>query len=160
LKNNPILIILLGFLAITSYFWLQVFRIKELPVPQSNKTNAVISGKEAEAFIKLADTLLIDYKGPLPEVYGRDPFYKDYMVVIPEAPPKIEKAPAEVFILTSVVYNKNNPLAVINGKILSEGDTITNNELESRFIIENIGYQEVRINDGNKKYVLRAMKSN
>jgi len=160
LKNNAILIVLLVFLVITSFFWFQTLRIKELPAAQVNKTPAIMSGAEAASFIELAEKLLISYKEPLPGFFGRDPFYRDYMVVIPEPPPKIEKAPSEIFILTSVVHNKKNPLAVINGKILSQGDTINNKELESEYIIENIGYKEVKISDGNKKYVLRTVNSN
>lgn len=160
MRNNPILIILMVFLAVTSFFWFQILRIKELPAARVEKTPVILSGAEASLFIELADKLLISYKEPLPGFFGRDPFYRDYLVVIPEPPPKIEKAPSEIFILTSVVYNKRNPLAVINGKILSQGDTINNKELESEYIIENIGYKEVKISDGNKKYVLRTVNSN
>lgn len=158
MKTNSILIALLVFMVLTSLFWFQVLRIRDLPTPKP-KDNPVISGAEAESFVKMAQTLLINYKTPLPEISGRDPFYKDYLVQIPVVEPKIEKVPSDIFIVSSVIYDKSNPLAVINGRILSEGDKISNRELDSDFMIENISLNEVKINNGHKKYVLKTMTS-
>lgn len=155
MKNNSIFIVLFAFLILTSYYWFQVLRIRDLPTPKP-KDNSVISGAEAQSFVNVAQTLLLDNKTPLPVITGRDPFYKDYLVQIPVVIPKVEKSPSEVFIVSSVIYNKSNPLAVINGKILSEGDSISNVELESDYMIENIAFKEVKINDGHKRYVLKA----
>jgi len=155
MKNNPIFIVLLAFLVLTSFFWFQILKIRDLPTPKP-KDNSVISGAEAQSFVNVAQTLLLDNKTSLPAMVGRDPFYKDYLVQIPVVIPKVEKAPSEVFIVSSVIYNKSNPLAVINGRILSEGDRISNVELESDFMIENIAFNEVKINDGHKRYILKA----
>lgn len=156
MKNNLILIALTVFLAATSFFWIQVLRIRDLPTPQP-ENKSIISGAEAQAFVEVAQSLLIDYKSPMPEAYKREPFYKDYLVQIPEEKPKT-KPPSEVFIVSSVIYNKSRPFAVINGKILAEGDSISNAEFDYDFTIENIAFNEVKINDGQKKYVLRTME--
>lgn len=154
MRGNSVYIILILFLVVTLFFWFHVLRIKDLPPPKIS-TPPVITGSEAEAFIKLAQEFLIDYREPLPQFYTRDPFYKEPPMQ-PE-PPKVTKEPSDVFVLSSIVYDNSTPLAVVNGKILAEGDRIFDKEFESGFMIEEIGLGEVEINNGEKKYTLKLI---
>ena len=160
MKNHAILIVLLLFLTATAFFWFQVWRIKDLP-PGKSVSPPVISAAEAEAFIKLAQELLIDYREPILSLYGRDPFVKED----PNDQLEIKKVePSMRFVVSSIIYSNSNALAVINGKIMAEGDTIYDQELGLPFLIENIEDGRVEISDGEKKYTLQmalvAGKSN
>lgn len=150
MKNNAIIIILLLFLAMTSFFWFQSLRIKDLPI-EMNAIKSTVNGKEAEEFVKLAEELLIDYKDPLPELYGRDPFYREKPVELLE---KLKIDPAATLTISSIMYSELNALAVINGMILAEGDTIYDEKSGSDFMIESIEVDKIAIISGNKRYTL------
>jgi hypothetical protein len=152
LKNHAILIVLLLFLTATAFFWFQVWRIKDLP-PGKSVSPPVISAAEAEAFIKLAQELLIDYREPILSLYGRDPFVKEGS----NDQLEIEKVePSKKFVVSSIIYGSSNALAVINGRIMAEGDTIYDQEF-GFFLIENIEDGRVEISDGEKKYTLQMV---
>lgn len=146
MKNNAIFIILLLFLAVTLFFWFQVLKVKDLP-PVKSSAAPGITGAQAEAFIKLAEELLIDYREPLPNLGRRDPFVKWKPSTAPETD---EIQTADKFVLSSVIYSDLHALAVVNGKILAEGDTVPGYE----FMIQNIEVDKVEISDGKKKYTL------
>jgi len=145
MKNNAIFIILLFFLAMTFFFWFQVLRIEDLP-PVDRVATAGITGAQAEAFIKLAEELLIDYREPLRSLSRGDPFVKWK----PSSTPESEVEEPSKFVLSSVIYSDLHALAVVNGKILAEGDTVPGYE----FMIQNIEVDKVEISDGRKKYTL------
>jgi len=150
LKNNAIIITLLLFLAVTSFFWFQSSRITDLEATK-RITPPAISGKDAEDFVKLAEKLLIKYRDPLPELYGRDPFLREVPV---EEIQLAERKPSEIFALSSIIYSDLHALAVVNGEILAEGDTLYSEEAGSEFIIESIEVDRVQIIGGDKKYTL------
>jgi hypothetical protein len=152
LKNNLVFIVLFLFLAVTIFFWFQVLTIRDLP-PVNEKSPPVITPEEAENFVALAQELLIDYREPLPELYGRDPFIKEGIVEQVEVA-KIE--PSDNLTLSSIIHSDLNALAVINGKILAEGDTIYDEETGTRFMIENIEVDKIEIIDGEKTYTLEV----
>ena len=151
MRNNAILIVLLLFLVATLFFWFQVLRIKDLPPGRSVSPPVAVTPAEAEAFIKLAQELLIDYEEPMLRLYGRDPFARQELEIQPKTRP-IE--PSEKFIVSSIIYSDTNALVVINGEIMAEGDTIYDQEIGSVFMIENIEADRVEINDGESKYTL------
>lgn len=151
MKNNAIIIILLLFLAVTSFFWFQVLRIRELPPPAATSTSSTIDGKEAEAFVKLAEELLINYKEPLPELYGKDPFYREKPVE--ETVARLE--PTRTLTLSSIIYSDLNARVVVNGMILAEGDTIYDESSGSEFMIESIHVDRVEIISGDDRYTLK-----
>lgn len=148
MKNNVIIIILLLFLAVTSFFWFQSLTIKDMPVDE-HPVAPTVSGKEAEDFIRLAEELLISYKKPLPEAYGRDPFYREQVEQV------VELDPATIFTLSSIIYNDLNPLVVVDGEILAEGDALYDEQSGSEYMIESIEADIVEITDGDKKYTLK-----
>jgi type II secretory pathway component PulC len=145
MKNSAIFIIVLIFLAMTLFFWFQVLKIKDLP-PAKRLATGGITGAQAEAFIKLAEELLIDYREPLRNLSRRDPFVKWK----PSSAPEIQVETRDKFVLSSVIYSDLHALAVVNGEILAEGDTIPG----YKFMIENIEVDKVEISDGQKKYTL------
>jgi len=152
LKNNLVFIVLFLFLAVTVFFWFQVLMVRDLP-PVDQQSPPVITPEEAENFVALAQELLIDYREPLPELYGRDPFIKEGIVEQIEVA-KME--PSDNLTLSSIIHSDMNALAVINGKILAEGDTIYDEETGTRFMIENIEVDKIEIIDGEKTYTLEV----
>jgi len=149
LKDNAILIILLIFLIMTSLFWFQLWNIKDLPTNKDTTPPAVTSD-EAEAFINLAQELLIEYKEPLVDLRGRDPFFmedKSNQNIVKENP-------VEQLMLSSIIYNDLSPYAVINGKIFAEGDKVYDLRSGDEFLIENIEINKVEISDGKSVYNL------
>ena len=150
MKNSAIIIILVLFLAVTSFFWFQSLRIKDLPV-EANAVRSTINGAEAEAFVVLAEELLVRYKEPLPELYGKDPFYREKTV---EEIKAVKIDPARTLILSSIMYNDLHPLVVVNGTILAEGDTIYDEGSGFDFMIENIEIDKVAVISGDDKYML------
>ena len=150
MRNNAIIIALLLFLAVTSFFWFQSLRTRDLP-PAKAPTPPVVSGKEAEEFIRRAEELLIDYREPLPEIYGRDPFYKEKPVEEVEA----ALDPSRIFTLSSIIFSDLHALAVVNGEILAEGDTLYDKESGSEFMIESIEVDRVEVINNDKKYILQ-----
>ena len=151
MKNGAIFIVLILFLAITAFFWFQILRVRDLP-PGNHPSPLAVSGADATAFIKLAQELLIDYREPMNNLYGRDPFLKNKSTE--EIATKID--PTGKLVLSSIIYSDSNALAVVNGKILAEGDTIYDQEFGFEFMIENIETNKVEINDGDKKYTLKV----
>ena len=154
MKNNAIIIVLLLFLAMTSFFWFQSLRIKDLPIEKS-AIKSTINGKEAEEFIKIAEELLIDYRDPLPELYGRDPFYREKPAELLE---KLEIDPATILTVSSIMYSELNALAVVNGMILAEGDTIYDEKSGSDFMIESIEVDKIAVINGDKRYTLEKSR--
>ena len=151
LKNNAIIIILLLFLVVTFFFWFQLIRIKDLPA-EANPARPTVNGKEAEAFIILAEELLVRYdRGPLPELYGKDPFYKEETVEQAEV---VKIDPSKTLTLSSIMYSDLHPLVVVNGMILAEGDTIYDERSGFDFMIESIEVDEVAVISGDEKYTL------
>ena len=152
MKNNAIIIVLLLFLAVTSFFWFQASRIEDLP-PVTNSTPSTINGKDAENFVEIAQRLLIDQfnKEPLPELYGRDPFYRELPV---EQVELVELDPSRIFILSSIIYSDLNARAVVNGMILAEGDSLYDEGSGSEFMIESIQVDKVEVINGDKRYTL------
>jgi hypothetical protein len=137
----------------TIYFWVQVMRVEELP-PAVRPVAASISGAEAKSVILLAKELLIDNRRPLPYLSGRDPFF----VEIPESQSQeAQIKPHEKFILSSVIYNDKHALAVINGEILAEGDTIYDIESGYQYLVENIEVDKVEVSDGEGNYTLNMI---
>jgi hypothetical protein len=151
LRNTAIYVVLFLALAITSVFWLRVFRIGDLPPAKISSRSTEKEREEAEAFVKLANELLIDDKKPLPALRGRDPFV---MVVETKVQPLEIKqdAPKILPVLSSVSYSDLSPLAVMDGKIVAEGDTIVVSE--SEFMIEKIEIDRVEISDGEDTYTI------
>jgi len=150
LKNNVIIIILLLFLAVTSFFWFQSLQIRDLP-PAKRPAAPAVSGKEAEAFIKLAEELLISYRDPLPQIYGRDPFFGGKPVKQTEV---VEIDPTTIFTVSSIIYSDLHSLVVVDGEILAEGDSMYDHASGSEYMIENIAVDKIEITDGKKKYTL------
>jgi len=150
LKNNAIVIILLLFLAMTSFFWFQSLRIKDLPI-EKNTITSTIDGAKAEAFVKHAEELLIDYREPPPALYGRDPFHREKPV---EQDEEVAIDLARAFVVSSIMYSELNALAVVNGMILAEGDTIHDKMSGYDFMIESIEVDKVAVINGDKKYTL------
>lgn len=151
MKNNAIIIVLVFFLAVTSFFWFQSLRIKDLPA-EANAIKSTVNGAEAEAFIVLAEELLVSYREPLPELYGRDPFYREEPVE-QTAIAKID--PSKILILSSIMYSDLHPLVVVNGMILAEGDTIYDEKSGFDFMIESIEIDSVAVISGDEKYTLK-----
>ena len=152
MKNNAIIIILLLFLAVTSFFWFQSLRIKDLPPVKQAANTPTVNGKEAEAFITLAEEILVGRETLLlPELYGKDPFYRERPVEQIEV---VEIDPARILILSSIMYSDSHPLAVVNGMILAEGDTIYDRTSDSDFMIESIEVDKVSVISGDEKYTL------
>lgn len=154
MKNNAIIIVLVLFLAMTSFFWFQSLRIKDLPIEMS-AIKSTINGKEAEEFIKTAEELLIDYRDPLPELYGRDPFYREKPAELLE---KLEIDPATTLTISSIMYSELNALAVVNGMILAEGDTIHDEKSGFDFMIESIEVDKIAVINGDKRYTLEKSR--
>lgn len=155
MKNSAIFIILFLFLAITAFFWVQVFRTEELPPASLHVPNA-LSGEEAKSVIYLAKELLIDNRKPLAYLSGRDPFFTE--------PPEVQSLeteikPYEKFILSSVIFNDTYSLAVINGKILAEGDTIHDEESGYEYMVQNIEVDKVEISDSKENYTLNMISN-
>ena len=125
-------------------------KTRDLPVAKS-PTPPVISGKEAENFIRRAEELLIDYREPLPELYGRDPFYKEKPVE--ETGTAVD--PSRVFTLSSIIFSDLHALAVVNNEILAEGDTLYDRESGSEFMIESIEVDRIEVINNDKKYILQ-----
>lgn len=150
MKNNAIIIILLLFLAMTSFFWFQSTQIKDLPIEKAS-VKSTVNGAEAEEFIKTAEELLMDYRDPLPELYGRDPFYREKPA---ETLKEVEINPAITLTISSIMYSELNALAVVNGMILAEGDTIHDEASGSDFMIESIEVDKVAVINGDKRYTL------
>ena len=150
MKNNAIIIILLLFLAMTSFFWVQSLQIKDLPIEKAS-VKSTVNGAEAEEFIKTAEELLIGYREPLPELYGRDPFYRKKPAELLE---KLEIDPATTLIISSIMYSELNALAVVNGMILAEGDTVHDERSGSDFMIESIEVDKIAVINGDKRYIL------
>jgi hypothetical protein len=150
LKNNAIIIILLLFLAVTSFFWFQSMRVKDLPPGETASTTA-ISGKDAEQFIRRAEELLTGYKTPLPTAYGKDPLFDEE----PEEQTELVQIdPSKIFVLSSIIYSDSHPLAVVNGEIMAEGDTLYDTESGTKFMIENIEADKVEVASDKRKYTL------
>jgi hypothetical protein len=83
---------------------------------------------------------------------SRDPFVKEG----PNDQLEIKKVePSKRFVVSSIIYSNSNALAVINGRIMAEGDTIYDQEFRLPFLIENIEDGRVEISDGEKKYTLQ-----
>jgi len=140
----------------TGFFWVRVARVEELP-PMVNPIPPSISGAEAKSIILLAKELLIDNRKPLPYLSGRDPFFLE----IPEAQSlEAQIKPHEKFILSSVIYNDKYALAVINGEILAEGDTIYDIESGYEYLVENIEVDKVEVSDGEGNYTLAMITNN
>ena len=150
MRNNAIIIVLLIFLAVTSFFWFQSMSTGDLPAVKS-PTPPVVSGKEAENFIRRAEELLIDYREPLPELYGRDPFHKEKP--IEETETAVD--PSRIFTLSSIIFSDLNALAVVNDEILAEGDTIYDRASGSEFMIESIEVDRIEVINNDKKYILQ-----
>ena len=152
MRNIAIYIVLLLALAITSLFWLRVFRIGDLPPATISSKSTEKEREEAEAFVKLANELLIDDRKSPPVPRGRDPF----IMVGVETRAPVEVKPVEVPkilpVLSSVSYSDLSPLAVMNGKIVAEGDTIIVSDFE--FMIERIEIDRVEISDGENTYTV------
>ena len=143
MKNKAVLAILLIFLVATLFFWFQVSKINDLPFKEPSSGGTT---KEVEGFITLVNELFTSDPDPLPSLSGlREPFIREEII----APPVVV-TPDKRFILSSIIYSDSYPLAVINGKILAEGDTIP----ESEFMIEDIKVDKVEITDGGDKYTL------
>ena len=156
MKTSAVIIILFLFLAMTGFFWVRVARVEELP-PAVKPIPPSISGAEAKSIILLAKELLIDNRKPLPHLSGRDPFF----VEIPEAQSlEAQIKPHEKFILSSVIYNDKYALAVINGEILAEGDTIYDIESGYEYLVENIEVDKVEVSDGEGNYTLAMITNN
>lgn len=151
MKNTAIYVVLLLALAVTSLFWLRVFRIGDLPPAKISSRNIEKEREEAEAFVKLANELLISDGKPPPVLRGRDPFV---MVVETKVEPLEIKqdVPKALPVLSSVSYSDLSPLAVMNGKIVAEGDTIVVSK--SEFMIERIEIDRVEISDGENTYTV------
>ena len=150
MKNNAVIIALLLFLALTSVFWFQSLRIKDLPI-ETSAIKSTINGKEAEDFVRAAEALITPYKDPLPELYGRDPFYREKPIELLE---KLAIDPAATLTISSIMYSELNALAVVNGMILAEGDTIHDEKSGSDFMIESIEVDKVAVINGKKRYTL------
>ncbi|MBD3183200.1 hypothetical protein GF312_12970 [Candidatus Poribacteria bacterium] len=151
MKKNLIPIVLAVFLVSTSYFWMQVLKVHDLP-PAKYEGPPRIKGDEAEKFVSMAQELLIDYKEPLPYFYKRDPFARQQLVE--EVKTKVD--PTESFTLTSIIYSGSNSMVVLNGKILAEGDTIYDKESDLEFMIRSIEPDKIEISDGENSYTLRV----
>lgn len=149
MKKNPILTVLLFFLVSTAFFWVQILNIHDLP-PAAIASPGVNAGAEAEKFVEMAQELLVDYRQPLPVIHRKDPFSR--MEVKQEVAPVTD--PTAKLRLSSIVYSKSNAFAVINGKIVAEGDTILNKDSGVKFVVEKIGFTTVELSDGSKKYEL------
>ena len=150
MKNNAIIIILLLFLAMTSFFWFQALRVKDVPIEESTIVSS-INGAEAEAFIKRAEELLVSDRLELEELYGRDPFYREKPVE-QETERTIDLARS--FVVSSIMYSESNAFVVVNGMILAEGDTIHDGNSGYDFMIESIEVDKVAVINGDKKYTL------
>ena len=150
MKNNAIIIVLIFFLAVTSFFWFQSMRIRDLPA-EASAIKSTINGAEAEAFIVLAEELLVSYREPLPELYGKDPFYREKPVDLTEV---VKIDPANTLILSSIMYSDLHPLVVVNGMILAEGDTIYDERSGFDFMIESIEIDSVAVISGDDRYTL------
>ena len=148
MKNSAIFIILSFFLAMTLFFWFQVLKVEDL-APEKRLVASEITGAQAEAFVKLAEELLIDYRKPLGSLRRRDPFVRRK----PSSTPAVEIKTPDKFVLSSVIYNDLYALAVVNGKVLAEGDIIPGH----KFMVENIEVDKVEISDGKKKYTLEIV---
>jgi hypothetical protein len=63
-------------------------------------------------------------------------------------------------ILKGILWDENNPLAVINGKVLSEGSKIpiTENGFIKIIILEKINPNNVVLNYNDRKFVIRLRK--
>ena len=154
MKNSIIFIVLFLFLAVTAFFWFQVLTIKDAPLVTPSSP-PVITAEEAEEFIKLAQELLIDYRPELPELYGRDPFIREVLPI--EQARAARSEPSDNLVLSSIIHNDLHALAVVNGKILAEGDTIYDEESGISFMIQNIQTDKVEIMDGENKYTLEVV---
>ncbi len=150
MKDNAIIIILLLFLAVTSFFWFQSMKIKDLPADVGS-VRSTINGAEAEAFIVLAEELLVKYREPLPELYGKDPFYREKPVDLIEV---VKIDPTKTLLLSSIMYSDLHPLAVVNGMILAEGDTIYDEVSGFDFMIESIEVDKIAVISGDDRYTL------
>jgi len=147
MKNSAISIILSVFLVMTVLFWFQVLRIRDIP-PAKQVATPGLTGAQTEAFIKLAEELLIDYKEPLQDMQRSDPFVRWKPSSAPEV--EVELETPDKFILSSVIYSDLHALAVVNGSILAEGDIIPG----YKFMIEDIKSGKVEISNGKKRYTL------
>jgi hypothetical protein len=151
-KTNIIFIVLIVFLVLTGFFWFQVMTIKE-PPPVKPPEESRLRGKDAEAFVKLAEALLVgDVRQPL-RLYMRDPFVRQEVVV---TAPVVKTEPVDKLVLSSIIHSNSNALAVVNGKILAEGDTIYDKESGVEFMVGNIEHDKVEIINGDKKYTLKT----
>ena len=149
MRNTAIFVVLLLFLAATGFFWFQALTIEDLPAVE-RPIPPTVTGAEAEAFISLAQELLIEYRGPLPSAFGRDPF----ILPVPSEPPKPEVEPSKTFVLSSIFYSDLHALAVINNQIIAEGDTIYDKQSGSEFIVQSIQVDKVEISDGAEEHTL------
>jgi hypothetical protein len=79
--------------------------------------------------------------------WGKDPFYH----ARPSAPGRI--APDKVKLrLLGILYREINAQALINGRVVAEGDTL------SGFRVERIERDHVKMSDGGKTVILRVEK--
>ena len=148
MKNRAVFVILVLFLVATLFFWFQIWKIEDLPPKESPPVSTT---EEVEAFVELIKGLPTDEPKPLVKLSGRDPFFMKDADDQPGATTK----QSENFVLSSIMYSDLSALAVVNGKILFEGDTIP----ESRFMIKSIEIDKVEISNGAKKYTLEISNS-
>ena len=143
MKNNAIIIVLLLFLAVTSFFWFQSLKTQKMPAKTTIAASEV-SGRKAEEFIRRVEMVTMRHEEPLPHLYGRDPFYKEK--------PALDLS--KTFTLSSVSYSASNALAVVNGKILAEGDTLYEPNSGLTIVVKSIEVDGVKVINDDKEYIL------
>ncbi len=142
--KNKKLIILLALLAVVVFVWGRAFVF-----PLKEKGNRVAVGvADSSSGNKISEDFLIQEvpkriwaKSAYPS-WGRDPF-------------TIPKVSADISVelkLNGIMWDKDNPLTIINGKVLKRGDKIGTNTV--------IGIKQDRIflSDGNCEFELKLGK--
>jgi hypothetical protein len=149
--ENLVFIILIGCLLICALFWRQVSRLQLPKQPPLSP-----AAQSRETIEKLPSVLSAAQLASVEPPKGRDVFNPPWSDE-DKTPPKPPR-PEDPIILSTIVWSQTHPpMAVINGEILSVGDT----DSKSEFIVEAINRESVQVRRiKNQKTVLLVPSGN